>query len=237
MTVLLPDIGRNGIVNSVRRLSGLNNPGYREVDASADFVAGMIAKLEASSNGNAVLKVSNATDTNILGIFYCHKTTSFYRPVVDEEQTYGTSPNTSWAVYLNHSNLKDGSVKVTNEAGDTTYTVTTDYTVNNTNGVVTRTSTGAIGATDTIKLAYMYEDPNLSGIDQTLGSGMAATLEDHGEMATLIYDTSKAYTLMGSLYCNASGYLTSTNGGGSVVGKCTKVPTAEDNELRFKLTV
>jgi len=237
MTVLLPDIGRNGIVNSVRRLSGLNNPGYRDVDPTASFIAGMVAKLEADSSGNPVLKVADADDTNVIGIFYCHKTTNFYRPIVDEEQTYGTSPNTSWVIYLNHANLKDGTVKVTNEAGDTTYTVTTDYTVNNTNGVVTRTSTGSIGATDTVKVTYMYEDPNLSGIDQTLGSGMAATLEDDGEIATLIYNTSVAYTLMGSLYCDANGYLTSTNGGGVVVGKCTKVPTAEDPELRYKLTV
>lgn len=241
MTVLLPDIGRNGLVNSVRRLSGLNNPGYRPVDPSASFIAGMAAKLGTDSNGNPVLQVAGAADTNVIGIFYCHKTVSFYQPVVDEEQTFGTSPNTAWAVYLNHANLKDLSVKITDEAGTTTYDITDDYLVNITNGVITRTSTGVGGtipALATIKITYLYEDPNLSGIDQTLGSGMAATLEDHGEVATLVYDTSKAYTLMGPLYSNASGYLTSYTAGSAtvgVVGKVTKVPTAEDPELRFKL--
>lgn len=235
MTVLLPDIGRNGLVNSVRRLSGLNNPGYRPVDSSASFIAGMVANLEADSNGNPVLTVANNTDTNIIGIFYCHKTVNFYQPIVDEEQTFGTSPNTAWVVYLNHANLKTSSVKVTTDAG-VPRTVTTDYTVNTTNGVITRTSTGSIGATDVILITYLYEDPNLSGIDQTLGSGMAATLEDSGEIATLVYNTSVAYTLMGDLYCDANGYITSASGS-TVVGKCTKVPTAEDPELRFKLKV
>jgi hypothetical protein len=235
MTTTLPDIGRNGLVNSVRRLSGLNNPGYRKVDSSADFIAGMVANLEADANGDPVLTVANATDTAIVGIFYCHKTTSFYRPITAESKTFGTSPNTATVIYLDHANVKSGSVRVTTSLG-VPWTETTHYVVSTTNGYITRTSTG-IGASDTVLVSYLYQDPDLSGIDQTLGSGMAATLEDNGEIATLVYDTAKAYTLMGSLYSDANGYLTSTNGGGSVVGKCTQVPTASDPELRYKLTV
>ena len=234
---LLPDIGRNGLINSVRRLHGLNNPGYRAVFATADFIAGMVAKLEADSDGNPVLKVANATDTALIGLFFCHKTTNFYRPITDESKTYGTSPNTAWALYLNHATLKSGSVKVTDSLGTTTYAITTDYTVNTTNGIITRTSTGSIGATDTVLISYMYEDPTLTGLDQTMGSGLAATLEDPGEVATLVYDTSKAYALMGDLYSDANGYLTSTDGGGTAVGKVTKVPTAENPELHFKLSI
>ncbi len=233
---LLPDLGRNGLVNSVRRLSGLNNPGYRAVDPTANFIAGMVANLEADADGNPVLTVANATDTALIGIFYCHKTTNFYRPIVDEPQTYSAGDNTAFAAYLAHANLKSGSVKVCDASG-TPYTVTTDYTVNTTNGVITRTSTGAITSSTTVYVSYLYEDPNLTGIDQTLGSGMAATLEDRGEIATLVFDTSKAYTLMGSLYADANGYLTSTNGGGTALGKVTKVPTAEDPELHFKLVL
>ncbi|MFA5153413.1 MAG: hypothetical protein WC554_12690, partial [Clostridia bacterium] len=113
----------------------------------------------------------------------------------------------------------------------------TDYSVSLTNGTITRTSTGDIGATDTIYVSYLYQDPNLVGIDQTLGSRKAATLEDAGEIASLVYDTGVSYTLMGNLYSNALGYITSTNGGGSVVGICTKVPTAEDPEIHFKLKI
>lgn len=234
-TPTLPDIGRNGLVNSVRRLSGLTNPGYRKVGSSEAFIAGNVANLEADSDGNPVLTTANATDTAIIGIFYCHKTTNFYRPIIAESQTFGTSPNTSSVIYLDHANIKASSYKVTTPAG-VAWTETTHYIMNTTNGAITRTSTG-IGASDTVLVTYLYEDPDLTGVDQTVGSGCAATLEENGEIATLVYDPSKTYTLMGSLYSNATGYLTSANGGGSVVGKVTKLPTAEDPELHFKLTV
>jgi hypothetical protein len=237
MTVLLPDIGRNGIVNSVRRLSGLNNPGYRAVDSAAEFVAGMVANLEAGANG-PVLTVANNSDTAIVGIFYCHKTTSFYRPIIEESQTFGTSPNSSTVAYLNHANLKSSATTlVTDSTGNTTYVDGDDYDLSTTNGTISLAGrSGHIGGTDTILISYLYLDPNLSGIDQTLGSGLAATLEDRGEIATLIYDPAQTYTLMGSLYSDANGYITATSGG-IVIGKVTKVPTAEDPELHFKLTV
>jgi hypothetical protein len=240
MTVLLPDIGRNGLVNSVRRLSGLNIPGYRPVYAAASFIAGMVAKLVDKSDGNGpVLDVADADDNEILGIFYCHKTTNFYRPIVDEAQTMGTSPNTATVIYLNHANIKASSVRLRTSSGLLVLVETTDYDVNTTNGVITLNSTGngKVGDTAAMLVSYMYEDPTLTGIDQTLGSGMAAVLEDQGEIASLVYDTSKAYTLMGYVYSNASGYLTSANGGGAKVGIVTKVPSAEDPELRFKLNV
>jgi hypothetical protein len=127
-------------------------------------------------------------------------------------------------------------VRTTTSTG-VTRTVTTDYTVSTTNGTVTRVGDGAIGATDTVYISYRYKDPDLTGIDETLGSGCAATLEDSGEAATLVYDTSVAYTLMGSLYINSSGYITSTNGGGLTIGYVTKVPTADNPELHFKLNL
>jgi len=236
MAPLLPDLGRNGLVNSVRRLTGLNNPGFRAVYSTANFIAGMVAKLEADANGDPVLKVADADDTNIIGLFYCHKCTNFYVPVVDEVKTFSESPNTVWTILLGHANVKSGSVKVYNV---TKSEATTDFTVNTTNGIVTRTSTGShiIAATDTVKVSYLYEEPTLTGIDQTLGSGLAATLEDRGDIATLVYDTAQTYTIMQSLYSNADGYLTNQSGGGSIVGKVTKPPTADNPELWFKMTV
>lgn len=230
----LPDLGTNGLVNSVRRLSGTENPGYRNVDSAASFIAGNVAILAADSDGNPYLQTANATDTAIIGIFYCHKTLSFYKPVKDESKTFGTSPNTAFIIYLDHANVKSSSVRITKSG--VAIAESGNWALNTTNGTITRTSTGLLGATDTILITYLYQDANLVGIDQTLGSGKAATLEGRGELATLVYDTSCAYTLMGSLYSDANGYLTSTNGGGSVVGKVTKCPTAEDPELHFLLT-
>ena len=239
MTTLLPDIGRNGLVNSVRRIAGLSNPGFRAVDPTISFVAGTVATLAADTNGNPVLQVADdTTSTGIIGLFYCHKTTSFYRPICDESQTFAAAPNTAFAVYLNFANIKSGYTKVYNYTRSLTCALSTDFTVNTTNGVITRTSTGNIQAGNTILVTYFYTDPDLTGIDQTLGSGMAATIEDVGDVATLVYDTSKAYTVMCKLYVNADGYITSTQSSGNVVvGYCTKPPTSDNPELWFKMIV
>jgi hypothetical protein len=197
----------------------------------------MVAKLEADNDGNPVLMVADATDATCIGIFFCHKTTSFYRPVVLEEQTFGTSPNTADVIFLNHANIKSGSLKMSSTGATSDTAIASNlYTLSIVNGTVTDAATN-FSNTGTFYFSYLYEDPNLTGIDQTLGSGMAATLEDQGEIGTLVYDTAKVYTLMGILYCDANGYLTSSDSGGSHIGVVTKVPTAEDPELRFKLNI
>ncbi len=236
----IPDIGLNGLVNSVRKLSGyVDNPGWRKVDPSATFMAGQVANLEAdATTGEPILTVAINTDTTgVIGLFYCHKTTAFYKTVVNESQTFGTSPNTSALIFLNHANVKSGSVLITDTDGNA-FTITTDWSLYSaTNGVILRTSAGtAPTASETVLVSYQYEDPQLYGIDQTLGSGMAATLEGVGDIATLVYDTSKQYTLNASLYVNSSGYITST-GGSKAIGKVTKVPDAENPELHFKMNL
>lgn len=228
----LPDLGMNGLVNSVRKLTGVINPGYRDVASTADFIAGCVASLVADgTTGLPVLRTALATDTTqLIGLFYCHKTLSFYKPVVGESKTFSTSPNTTTILYLNHANVQADSVYIT--SGGVAVS-TSDYTLTATNGVITADSP----TTGTWLISYLYEDSSLIGIDQTLGSGKAATLEGDCEVATLVYDTSKAYTLNGNLYSTSTGYVTSTYGGGSVVGRCTKTPTATDPELHFKLKI
>ena len=229
-TVLIPDIGLNGLVNSVRRLTGLTNPGYRDVESSAEFIAGMVCTLDATTGK---LVVADNTDTEVLGLFYCHKTISFYRPVQDEEHTFGTAPNTSTIVYLNNAYLKAGSVLVTSTGG-VVVADSGNWSVNTTNGTITRNPSGSIAADATINISYLYQDSNLVGIDQTMGSGKAATLEDSGEVATLVYDTSVTYTVMGSVYVTSDGYITST-AGAKAIGIVTKAPSSEDPEIHFKL--
>ena len=246
MSVTLPDLGTNGLVNSVRKISGLTNPGYRAVDPSTEFIAGMVAKLTTDSNGNPMVTRAADTDkSNIIGLFFSHKTTSFYRAVVAEAVTFAASPNTATVGYLKHANLLGSAgtyVMVSSTAtvvADYTYGASTnDFTLSYTNGTITRHAAGKIAAASTVYVTYMYADPNLVGIDETLGSGLTATLEEHGEVATLVYDTTHAYTIMGPVYCNASGYITSyrTNTADEL-GRVTKVPTNESPELHFKLVL
>ena len=67
---------------------------------------------------------------------------------------------------LNNANLKASSVTVTNEGASTTYTETTDYTIDYTDGTITALSTGAITNNQVLKVTYTYteyriEDANL----------------------------------------------------------------------------
>jgi hypothetical protein len=207
-------------------LSGNIVTGWRDVASAANVIAGYIATLD--SDGNAA--VADDSSTQILGLFYCHKTTSFYRPVIDESITF-TGDNTS--VTLNNANLQSGSVRVTDSDGSA-YTLTTDYTVNVTNGIITHVSTGSIGSTETVLVDYRYQDPNLAGLDQTLGSGRASIIEGAGEIATLAYETDAAWAINTDVKVSANG-LPTIGGSGQVLGFVTKVPTSSDPELQFQM--
>ena len=230
---ILPGIGRNGLVNSVRKLTGGNVTGFRPVSDTAEFIAGMVATL-VDDDGTPKLAVADNTSTNAVGIFWCHKTTSFYRPIVEESVTVASAQ-----VILKYANVLASSVKVTSTAG-AAYDITDDYTLTNISngiiGIVGSGSGGAIGATETILVSYRYKDANLTGIDQTLGSGNAAVLEDPSEVATLVYDTARTYVLNTKLYVNADGIITNATGG-VVIGKVTKVPSSDSAELNYKLQI
>jgi len=222
----LPPIGRNGIVNSVRKLSGNIVTGWRDVSSTASFIAGYAATLSSG----VVVVADNTASQKIVGLFNCHKTTSFYRPIINES---GTFTGAATAITLAHANIQAASVRVTDSAGSA-YTLTTDYTVNATNGIITQTSTGNIGTTETVLIDYRYQDPNLAGIDQTLGSGKAAIIEGNGELATLVYETDAAWAENAAVTVSANG-LPTIGGTGTTIGFVTKVPSADDPELHFQM--
>lgn len=240
---VMPAVGRNGVVNLARKISGSVISGWRQVDPAASFTVGQIAKLAADSNGNPIVTPCTATSDDVpIGIFWSHKTVSFYVAVVDEAVTFTGSATT---INLKHANLKGAAgtyVKVTNTVGGTAYTYTTDYTINYVNGQIIHPGSGSIGATATVYISYMYKDPNQSGIDTTLGAGKVALLEDKGEVATRLYDTSVKWALTGNdaiVVCNADGIVTTKTkiSDAPVIGKVTKVPTASDVELCFKFSL
>lgn len=224
---VLPPIGRRGIVNSVRKLSGHIISGWRDVDADASFVSGYIATLDGTSGK---LVVASDSSTYVVGLFFCHKTTNFYRPVIDESITFTGAATT---INLANAYVLQASVKVTDTDGNA-YTLTTDFTVNETNGQIIHTSTGSIGTTETVLVDYRYKDPNLTGIDQTLGSGKAAIIESNGEIATLIYETDAAWAINAAVKVSANG-LPTVGGGGTTIGFVTKVPASSDPELHFQM--
>lgn len=226
MSTDLAPIGRRGIVNSARKLSGFSKPGYMDRDSSAVFQQGMIA----TKGTDGELEVAASTSKILVGIFNCHKASVFKRPVVNEEITFTGSGS---VISLAHQNVSQ--VVVTNSAG-VAYTVTTHYTVQAAAGTITHV--GTIGNTETVKVSYLYEDPDLSALDQTQKSRKASVLSD-GEIALKIYDTQQ---------CHASGWVLSKKvtcdnngmaslGGTYQLGYVTKVPTASDPELHIMLDI
>ena len=231
---VLPPIGRTGINNgnAVRRLSNMPVTGWRDVDPAATFTAGQLAKL-ATVSGNVMVQTVNNTSNKPIGIFFTDNTTTFYKPSYKEVHTFGENATTPTIVYV-QPYVKTATYVVANVSG-TPYTEGVDYSINITNGAITNLGVG-IGATATIYVTYMYKDINLSGLNQTLGSGKAAILEEVGEIATIQYETeaTTAYTLGASIYFNSNGYLTADSGS-SAIGYITKVPSADDPELYVKL--
>lgn len=226
----LPSLGRLGAQLYTRVLSGVLVTGYRDVNPTAEFIAGTVAKLTTVDGKAVATPVTAVTDTAV-GIFWCDKVSTFYRTVFEEVVTLGAD---GVAVNLQHANLKNGSVRVTKADG----TPSTDYTVNLVNGTITPTALGNLSGEPTCLVSYWYADPNKAGIDNTGTLGKAAVLEGYGEIATSVYDTAVTYTLGGSVYFTAAGILTSTSDNGAVkIGTVTKVPSSSDIELYVKVTL
>lgn len=225
---ILPSIGRNGLVNAVRRLGDANITGYRAVDSTQQFTAGMIAKL-ATVDGLTKVQVANNTDEAVIGIFNVSKVNSFYRPVINEPQAFPGGTNGYFTV--NYANLDANSVLVTNPAG-VAYAAS-DYDVDAVHGIITRTTSSSISSTGAVLVSYRYIDNNLTGIDQTLGSGNVSLIEAPAEVATLVYDTSKIYKINQKLYVNANGLITNVSGAVQV-GIVTNPPTNNNPELFYK---
>ncbi len=229
----LPSLGRLGAQLYTRVLSGVLVTGYRDVNPTAQFIAGTVAKLTTVDGKAVATPVTAVTDTAV-GIFWCDKVSTFYRTVFEEVVTLGAD---GVAVNLQHANLKSGSVRVT-KADGTPSVELTDYNVNLVNGTITPIALNNLSGEATCLVSYWYADPNKAGIDNTGTLGKAAVLEGYGEIATSVYDTAVTYTLGGSVYFTAAGILTSASGNGAVkIGTVTKVPSSSDIELYVKVTL
>lgn len=222
-------LGRLGAQGMIRVLSGVITTAYRDVDSNAEFTAGTVVKFSADSNGVAVVTPVTAKADAALGIAYQDKATAFYVPVVGEVVT----PNASFVGTLDFANIDAASVLI---AGG--HVVTTDYTINATNGLITGVST-AFKALTSYSISYRYKDIDKGAIDQTIGSGKVSVIEGKGEISTLIYDTAAAFTLGGSVYFTTAGIPTAngTAGTHTVIGTVSKVPSADNAELHIKVSL
>jgi len=230
---ILPSIGRSGLRNSVRVLVGMQLTGWRAVDPGGNFLAGQLGKLGANDKGQVIVTPVTATADAVVGMFFTSNSTAFYRPVAAEAHKVGenlASPNT---ITLNKALIKADTIKVVDKATGVVQAAPAKYTINLTNGVITIVD---IAPDTELLISYMYKDIMLSGVNQVLGSGKAALVEGVGEISTLVYDSTAAWTLGAAVRFTAAGLLT-VGGGSAVIGTVTKAPTFDDPSLHVKLNL
>ena len=229
----MPLLGRNGLVNAVRKITDMPTTGWRKIDPSATFIAGQLAKLAMIDGEPTVQTVSGTSDVPV-GVYFTHNTVFFYIPVVDEAHTFGENSSAPTQIFLKPY-VKTGYYIITNVAKNVTYAEGVDYTINLTNGVVTYMGP-TLTTGSAVVVNYQYKDVNLSGISQTMGSGKACLLEEVGEIGTLVYDTKAVWSIGAAVKFDASGFFT-TAAGSATIGRVTGVPTSDNPELMIKINL
>lgn len=142
-------------------------------------------------------------------------------------------------VTLSHSNLVSSTLRVHNEATGTDVVVTTGYTVNLTSGVVTFVAATTASVTFTYVYNLTATEADILFKNAPIGSnassvwGTATVAVGFGEISTDQYDTTKDYTVAGTLRVGAAGVITlDTAGTGTATaipgGRVIKAPTSDD---------
>jgi hypothetical protein len=208
---------------------------------AATFRAGMLVM----RNSSGLLEASDGTD--FLGVAKWNRATSMVGIVADEAVVL----NGTTASNLAHANVSNVMVAAS-PSGVGDFTVTTDYTVNATNGTVTRVALGSIGDGDTVYVTYSFALTQLQ-LTQQQGLNFWNTLDETSQaddrvaviteasmLFTAAYDTSVPYELNDNLYAATTngkeGLFTSDNTGSAVfVGRVLQLPTASDPYLGLRL--
>lgn len=202
------------------------------------FSAGMLVMRD--SNGLVV----PSDGTKVLGVAKWNHATAMLAAAADEAVVLtGTTP-----APLAHPNVSN--VKVSASAGGAALVVGDDYTVNATNGTITRVNGGAISSGATVFVSYHYQLSqaqlmqtqglnfwnNLDEVSQN--EGRCAVITDAELLFTTQYDSSLQFTLGQKLYASTTspGLIgTSSSGSAYFVGEVFQVPTASDPFLGFRL--
>lgn len=200
--------------------------GHFTVDANATFEAGQIATFQSDG------EVAVCDGTAPMGILKWNKTSGLTGVAVNEAIVI----NDTSTVNLAHANVSNVKVKSATTGG-TTYTVTTDYTVNTTNGTVTRVG-GSLpsGATSYVTYTYSLSTAELrsAGVnfnlhrDDTAGSGKITVIQGYGTVYTDQYITDEDYAVNDTVYSTSAGKFTKVNSYSKPFGKVISVPSAND---------
>jgi len=220
---------------------------YRAANA-ADFEQGMLVAQDA--DGNLIKAVSRP----VLGVAKWNKTNVYTAAVVDEVVTF---PTITATVELAHPNVSNVKANTAPDQGGTALVATTDYTLNATNGTLTRINPGSgnlvVGAATYVTYTYdlATRDLDFQGRnffnftdDVSIADNRITVITDASILFTSMYDTSRNdYALTGAgknLYCGGNtaalaGYFTTDSTEGEFVGHVMQLPTADDPFLGVRL--
>lgn len=211
------------------------------VDASSTFVPGQIGQLKMVGN-DIVCGLSDGTAP--IGIIDDVRTRSFTQTVYDEIVIIqGTD------IYTDGYNFFNGSAskQELRNAGIVASSFVADYEgliLNSVNGILTVPADSVLnwdnngdGQNDSIKtiVNYVYNVPDISGDDSTIGSGRLTLWFNRGIFITDQYDPVQRYVLNATLFVNEEGKLTSkqlTEDHPSV-GVCLGPPSSVDSSIQF----
>lgn len=225
------DLGRSVIGRSL---------GVYTAEPTATFRAGSLVARDVTSG-----LIIPALGANPMGVAKWNKALFLKAPVVNEAIVLvGTT-----ATNLAHANVEN--VKVANAAG-VAYTVTTDYTVNTTNGQITRVALGGIADGETVYVTYTFQltenDLDFQGRnffnfidDVSIAQGRVTVIQDWSLIFTSQYDTAQTYAINDDLHCGGGvtaalvGLFTNDSGEGDKVGKVAQLPTAADPFLGVEM--
>lgn len=238
------DIHAVGI--DLRRSIITTDNGAYVADPTATFRAGQI--LAQNSSGNfAVCDGLGAAPINVpFGFAKWNKASSLLASTTDEAIVL----NGVIATNLRHANIfgsPAGGVRVSSTPTGVTGTTyaeggANDYTVNYTNGQITRTAGSTIADGATVYVTYKYypseADLDFQGrnfwnfLDEvTIAQGRIAIITSWSVLFTTMYDPAQTYSIQQQLYVDTAakaGLLTNQAGGRPAFGRVFQLPGADD---------
>lgn len=213
---------------------------FYPVDPNATIYAGMVAFL--AEIGGVVVATTAASGTVPVGTFWKDHANFYIRSTVEA----GTFDANDQVLLSKGSVLNTAQVKVTNAAGTVTYTQGIDYSVNTTNGIITRLG-GAIAPNASVVVWYAYSVPSATPYwdnvstkwtavgsnydrqpDDTMGSGKITLAVSDAQLYLDTYDVTQEYHVNDPLYSDILSLWTTAAGHTSACGRVIKVPTAND---------
>ena len=215
----------------------------------ANFEGGTIMQ-KVDEGGEPKLVVSDGSNPS--GVAKWDHMTGVEGVVVAEAITFPTgAPVTA---NLKHPNLIALMYKVEDAAG-ANYTEGggNDYTMNATNGIVTRVGGSTIPDGGTVYVTYKYQKTDAeidageypfgliggrnlrNSLDDVPGSGKMTLIQGYALLYTTCFNSSRDYVVGTKLYSDANGQFTNVAGGNPQIATVHQVPSADDAFLGVEL--